>query len=56
MERAVCFGHGHALRALTLCWLDFDLRLGNQFPLHTGTVSILGTEKDEPAILQWNAP
>ncbi len=56
VERAICFGHGHALRALTLCWLGFDLRLGNHFPLHTGTVSVLGTEKDDPAVLQWNAP
>lgn len=55
-ERVVCFGHGHALRALTLCWLEFDLGRGNQFPLHTGTVSVLGTEKGEPAVLQWNAP
>ncbi|WP_152360395.1 histidine phosphatase family protein [Microlunatus speluncae] len=56
VERAICFGHGHALRALTLCWLGFDLALGNHFPLHTGTVSVLGTEKDDPAVLQWNAP
>lgn len=56
VERAICFGHGHALRALTLCWLGLDLTLGDHFPLHTGTLSVLGTEKDLPALLQWNAP
>lgn len=55
-ERAICFGHGHALRALTLCWLGLDLTLGDHFPLHTGTLSVLGTEKEIPAVLQWNAP
>ncbi|HLT60209.1 MAG TPA: histidine phosphatase family protein [Microlunatus sp.] len=56
VDRAICFGHGHALRALTLCWLGFDLSLGGHFPLQTGTVSVLGREKELPAIRQWNAP
>lgn len=55
VERALCFGHGHALRALTMCWLDFDLGLGAQFPLDTSTVSVLGTEKGQPALQKWNA-
>ena len=55
VERALCFGHGHALRALTMCWLEFDLALGSQFPLDTSTVSVLGTEKGLPALQKWNA-
>jgi broad specificity phosphatase PhoE len=54
-ERAICFGHGHALRALAMRWLRFDLRLGVHFPLDTSTVSVLGEEKGEPALERWNA-
>ncbi|MFP5282363.1 MAG: histidine phosphatase family protein [Actinomycetes bacterium] len=56
VERAICFGHGHASRALMLAWLGFDIRLGVHFPLDTSTVSILGEEKGLPALEQWNAP
>ena len=56
IEQAICFAHGHALRSLALRWLGFDLSLGGHFPLDTGTVSVLGAEKELPAIRQWNAP
>jgi broad specificity phosphatase PhoE len=55
VERALCFAHGHSLRALTLRWLDLPLTLGGRFPLDTGTVSVLGEEKGEPALERWNA-
>jgi len=55
VERALCFGHGHALRALAMRWLGFDLTLGVHFPLDTSTVSVLGEEKGEPALERWNA-
>jgi probable phosphoglycerate mutase len=55
VERAICFAHGHSLRALTMRWLGFDVRLGLHFPLDTSTVSVLGEEKDEPALERWNA-
>lgn len=55
VERAICFAHGHSLRALTLRWLDLDLTLGGRFPLDTGTVSVLGEAKGEPALERWNA-
>ena len=54
-ERALCFAHGHSLRALTLRWLGLDLTLGGRFPLDTGTVSVLGEAKGEPALERWNA-
>ncbi len=56
VDRAIVFGHGHALRALTLCWLELDLTLGDRFPLDTSTVSILGSAKGGPALEKWNAP
>jgi broad specificity phosphatase PhoE len=55
VDRAICFGHGHALRALTMRWLGFDLSLGVHFRLDTSTVSVLGEEKGEPAVERWNA-
>ncbi len=54
-EQAICFAHGHSLRALTLRWLGFDLALGGHFPLDTGTVSVLGEAKAIPALEKWNA-
>lgn len=56
VDTAIAFAHGHALRALTLTWLGIELARGNQFPLHTATISVLGWEKGEPAVLRWNAP
>ncbi len=56
VERAICFGHGHALRALTVRWMGLDLMWGAHFPLDTSTVSILGVEKGVPALERWNAP
>ncbi len=55
VEQAICFAHGHSLRALTLCWLGFDLSLGGHFPLSTGTISELGSAKGLATINQWNA-
>ena len=55
VERAICFGHGHALRALMLRWLEFDVTLGVHFPMDTSTVSILGWEKGLPALERWNS-
>lgn len=55
VERAVCFAHGHSLRVLALCWLDIDIARGQSFPLRTGSVSIVGYEKESPAIVRWNA-
>jgi broad specificity phosphatase PhoE len=56
VEQAIVFSHGHALRALTLCWLELDLAVGDRFPLDTSTVSILGESKGQGSLDQWNAP
>lgn len=55
VERAICFGHGHASRVLALCWLDFPIIFGQSFPLEVASVSILGREKESAAILRWNS-
>lgn len=55
VERAICFGHGHCLRALAVRWIGLDLIWGAHFPLDTATVSVLGQEKGTPAMERWNA-
>lgn len=55
VDQAICFGHGHALRALTMRWLGFDLSSGVHFPLDTGTVSVLGEDRGKSALERWNA-
>ena len=55
VDRAICFGHGHALRVLALAWLDFPVIFGQSFPLDVASVSILGREKESPAVLRWNS-
>jgi probable phosphoglycerate mutase len=48
--------HGHILRVLTARWLGLDPADGRLFRLDTGTLSVLGSEHDEPVIAQWNLP
>lgn len=54
VDKAICFAHGHALRVLALAWLDFPIIFGQSFPVDVASVSVLGREKESPAILRWN--
>ena len=55
VDKAICFAHGHSLRVLALCWLDFPLIFGQSFPLDVSSLSVLGREKESPAVLRWNS-
>ena len=48
--------HGHVLRVLTARYLRLGPTDGRLFRLDTGTISTLGTERDEPVIVSWNVP
>lgn len=48
--------HAHVLRILTARWLGLEPAGGRLFRLDTGTLSVLGTEHDEPVIARWNLP
>jgi broad specificity phosphatase PhoE len=49
------FAHGHILRILTARWCDLDPVEGRRFVLHTATLSELGWEREEPAVILWNS-
>ena len=49
------FAHGHILRILTARWCRLDPAEGRRFVLHTATLSQLGWEHDEPAVILWNS-
>jgi broad specificity phosphatase PhoE len=50
------FGHGHQLRVLAARWLGLEPSDGRLFVLDTATVSILGYERENAAMLRWNEP
>lgn len=47
-------GHGHCLRILTAVFLCQEPALGAQLILDAGSVSVLGWERETPAIASWN--
>jgi len=47
--------HGHLLRALVARWLQQDAATGARFILDTGTVCVLGQEREVRAVRSWNA-
>lgn len=52
---SLLFGHAHSLRALAARWLGEEVRDGRRYRLDTGTLSVLGYERETPVIERWNA-
>jgi broad specificity phosphatase PhoE len=52
-ERALVFGHGHALRILTARWLGLPAAAGRVFLLPPAGVGVLGSEHGCPALERW---
>lgn len=53
--RTLVFSHGHASRALAARWLGLEVTDGRLFTLGTATLSVLGHERESPAVVRWNA-
>jgi probable phosphoglycerate mutase len=50
----VLFSHGHMLRILTSCWLGLPPQSGRLFALDTGSISVVGFERETRVIRSWN--
>jgi broad specificity phosphatase PhoE len=53
-ERALVFGHGHALRVLVARWLGLPPAEGRVFLLPPAAVGVMGSEHDRPVVARWN--
>lgn len=49
------FAHGHILRILAACWLQQPAAFGARLALATGTLSVLGWERETRCVRGWNA-
>ena len=54
VERALLFGHGHALRILAARWLGLPAREGRVLLLPPAGLGITGAEHGHPAIARWS--
>jgi probable phosphoglycerate mutase len=48
------FSHGHFLRVLAARFLGCEVVMGQKLLLSTSSLSILGFERENPAIFLWN--
>jgi broad specificity phosphatase PhoE len=53
-EDVLVFGHGHALRIMAATYLGLSPDAARHLFLLTGSLSVLGTEHEWPALLRWN--
>ena len=53
-DNTVLFAHGHFLRILAARWVGLPADNGRHLSLDPATVSLLGFERENPVIKQWN--
>ena len=54
--RVALVAHAHILRSLAGCWLGLGAAGGALLVLGTSGISVLGQEREQRALLRWNAP
>ena len=52
--KVALFAHAHLLRILAARWIGLEARAGRFFVLGTGSLSVLGWERETRAIVSWN--
>ena len=52
--KVALFAHAHILRILAARWIELDATGGSLFALGTGSVSVLGWERETRGIERWN--
>jgi probable phosphoglycerate mutase len=52
--RVALFAHAHILRILAARWIGLEAREGCRFVLGTGSVSVLGWERETRVVERWN--
>ena len=48
------FSHGHLLRVLAARWIGLEAPFGRLFSLSTGTLSVLGWDRENRVVETWN--
>jgi broad specificity phosphatase PhoE len=51
---AALFSHGHFLRALGARWIELPVAQGGRLALSTGSISVLGFEREVRVVWRWN--
>jgi broad specificity phosphatase PhoE len=54
VSRVLLFAHAHILRILAARWVGLEARGGSLLALGTGSVSVLGWERETRVIQRWN--
>jgi probable phosphoglycerate mutase len=52
--RVAIVAHGHILRAIGARWFDADISVGGRLALGTGSISVLGWEREVSVLRRWN--
>jgi probable phosphoglycerate mutase len=53
-EKVALFAHAHILRILAARWIGLEAKGGRLFGLGTGSVSVLGWERETRVVSRWN--
>jgi broad specificity phosphatase PhoE len=53
-RRVALFSHAHFLRVFAGCWIGNSAALGAHLALDTASISVLGFDRENRAIRQWN--
>jgi broad specificity phosphatase PhoE len=54
IKRVALFAHAHILRILAVRWIGLPAVDGRLFALGTGSVSVLGYERETRVVARWN--